>query len=127
MAVTLRNKCPAPWAGARLGNRDLDAEWTRQAGQKAACSAPGILRTADSEVFNDACIIHDLCYRSRSTKGRCDVNFLYNQQAVCHKLGVPSALGVAGCLTLANNNYLVVLQFGQVPYDSAQKVFGLKQ
>lgn len=125
--VTLRAKCTSPWVGQRLNEKDLDVGWWKQAAQASACSAPGILSQVDSELFNDACVIHDMCYRSQTGKAACDIQFLTNQQAVCYKLGVPSSIGVGGCLAMANNNYAVVVKLGQRSYDDDQRAYGLRR
>ena len=136
MEVVLRAKCPSPYMPGQLFSPnptvkafDRNAAWYAQSRQAAACSAPGkALEVADSEIFNDACIIHDLCYRSPMTKSACDQQFLQNQQAVCYKAGLPSTLGVAPCLAQANNNYLALLTpAGQAAYDEDQRAFGLKR
>lgn len=134
MATVLANKCPNPYAGDSRTTRrgtPLSSEWTRVASQPVACSA----KTDDinieaqySELFNDACVVHDLCYRSAKTKSSCDADFLYNMQAVCYKLDVLMAATaggtVAACLTAANAGYAGVVAKGQDSYDGDQKDFG---
>lgn len=127
MSQVLATKCPQPYAGTEWATK-----WAGQATQDMACSAK--LKDIDiqkeySALFNDACIIHDLCYRSSMTRGDCDVLQLGNMQAVCYKLDVlmvAAGLSVAACLNVATASYAIVAAEGQSAYDKGQEDFGLR-
>ncbi len=135
MATVLNNRCPRPYAGdTRLtteGTRTVEANWNGAAIQPQACNAETgdvSIRKEYSELFNDACIIHDLCYRTARGKGTCDGEFLANMQAVCYKVDVLMLAGgvtVGACLAVANAGWVGVNTAGQSAYNDAQKTFHL--
>ena len=136
MSTVLYNKCPRPYAGdTRLtteGTRTVEANWNGAASQAQACNAETgdvSIRREYSELFNDACIIHDLCYRTARGKSTCDLEFLVNMQAVCYKIDVLMAAtagtSVAACLAVANIGYGAVSTIGQSAFADAQATFHL--
>ncbi|MEW5800952.1 MAG: hypothetical protein AB1847_02500 [bacterium] len=84
------------------------------------CSAP-VFSEEMTEIFGDACYIHDLCYSSPGqAKSDCDREFLSNMLQVCSFPGVPNMIGGETCQTAAQIAYRAVVEFAQSYYDKDQ-------
>eukprot|EP01083_Nonionella_stella_P025867 71213_1 len=88
----MKQKC------GNLGTCDSSTTWYENV--KMGCSVPelairsdavkGKIKLSDvssidqySVLFKDACVMHDICYRSSNTKFRCDNEFLLNMLSMC--------------------------------------------
>eukprot|EP01084_Bolivina_argentea_P212225 360781_1 len=91
----MKQKC------GNLGTCDGSATWYENV--KMGCSVPEWAIRSESEqgkfifpklsdvtsideysvLFKDACVMHDICYRSKNTKFRCDNEFLLNMGSMC--------------------------------------------
>jgi hypothetical protein len=138
MSDVLREKCPYPYAGKQPGTAEeyarsvaLWQEWDGTSKQAEACNAELeqviSVRKEYSELFNDACIVHDLCYRSPRDRQSCDDEFLDNMQARCRKLELDmlKTLGtsVGACMGVAQTGYELVETHAEPEYKSAQKLY----
>lgn len=60
--------------------------WREPVGQNNACSGPiGDLMSGsrNSPWMNEACVIHDICYRSQVSRKECDAKFVENLNSIC--------------------------------------------
>jgi hypothetical protein len=102
---------------SKCNHPNCTEEWINRSD---GCSAPGISEEM-TEVFGDACYIHDLCYSSPGRpKSDCDNEFLSNMLEICRFPGVPATIGGNACEAVARVAYRAVVEFGQDAYDKDQ-------
>jgi hypothetical protein len=99
---TLASKCGTP-KDVPLSNLDW---WYEQARQKHACSSPvGPFMSnffgTDSPWLHEACVIHDMCYRSERGKEDCDDDLVRNIKVLCKNYGLSDFLITGFCNTVA--------------------------
>ncbi len=88
LELDMREQCGAP-----QGLPDSEVEWWYSpANQTYACSGPfgnEMSRWSDNyEFLQEACVIHDICYRSTMEKDTCDSLFQENMLTLCQNPGL---------------------------------------
>lgn len=99
---TLVRKCGVP---RNVAKSNLDW-WYAPARQRHACSGPVGKELSrhfggDSAWLQEACVVHDMCYRSHLSKQSCDEGLVKNILALCRNVGLSDAVLAAPCLTVA--------------------------
>ena len=81
------------------------------------CSVPiPVVKQVVDYLFQDACVLHDLCYLSRNTARKdCDDWFLHNMKKICSVRKVTRPL----CITAAHTVYSAVRAFGKSNFEKA--------
>ena len=83
------------------------------------CSVPiPVVKQVVDYLFQDACVLHDLCYLSRNTARKdCDEWFLHNMKKICSVRKITRPL----CVAAAHTVHTAVRSFGKSNFEEAKK------
>ena len=123
IAEDIQAQCTSP---AALVEEDLQW-WLSPAEQRYACSGPfGRVMSRwgeEYEFLQEACVIHDICYRSDSDKDSCDAGLIENMRTLCRNPGVGDWLTSPLCEAAVEITERAVGQFAfDRAYESGQSL-----
>lgn len=112
----LKNSCTPPDSLPPIGV----VWWYNVSNQQYACSGP-ISQVMSNwggnyDMFQDACIVHDMCYRTDASKQYCDNQLAENMSSLCNRTGLSDIALWSTCQSLTG---IVLASFGHQAFQDA--------